>query len=184
MRGKYKNDYTTKVLFMNSLKEIMMQQQKSYNKVGVQELCEHIGLNRKTFYYHFNNINELMNWTIEEIYKEVKEKGNLKDPLSTFSIIIDATEQNKDFFKCMEPEQLKELLSNYFKTLIEQAFIKNQESSQKKINPSYLEFLSSFYSFGIAGSLYDFIFTKKYYSSRELLLHYERLSSTNLKSIL
>lgn len=53
----------TKKAFAESLKELMST--KPFNKISVREITENCGLNRQTFYYHFQDIYELLEWTIE-----------------------------------------------------------------------------------------------------------------------
>lgn len=39
---------------------------KSLSKITVSELIEACGVNRKTFYYHFQDIYDLLKWTLEQ----------------------------------------------------------------------------------------------------------------------
>ena len=57
-----KPDITKKAL-AESLKELMSS--KPLNKISVREVSENCGLNRQTFYYHFQDIYELLEWTID-----------------------------------------------------------------------------------------------------------------------
>lgn len=43
-------------------------------KITVQKLCNHVGINRSTFYYHFNSIQDLIHWIY---HKEVNEPVQL-----------------------------------------------------------------------------------------------------------
>jgi Transcriptional regulator len=38
---------------------------KPLNKISIREVAENCGLNRQTFYYHFQDIYELLEWTID-----------------------------------------------------------------------------------------------------------------------
>ena len=57
-----KPDITKKAL-ADSLKELMSA--KPLNKISVREVAEKCGLNRQTFYYHFHDVYELLEWTID-----------------------------------------------------------------------------------------------------------------------
>ena len=48
----------TKKLFAEALKKIILQ--KSFSKVTVSELIRECGVNRKTFYYHFSDVYDLL----------------------------------------------------------------------------------------------------------------------------
>ncbi len=43
-----------------SLKSLM--QTKPFHKISVGEICEHCGMHRKSFYYHFQDKYDLLNW--------------------------------------------------------------------------------------------------------------------------
>jgi len=57
------NSLITKKNLAKSLKEIM--NHTSLNKISVNHIVEHCGVNRQTFYYHFQDIFDLLGW----IYK-------------------------------------------------------------------------------------------------------------------
>lgn len=52
----------TEQAFAKALKEIM--QEKSFDKVTVTELVQRLNVNRQTFYYHYNDLYDLL----EQIY--------------------------------------------------------------------------------------------------------------------
>ena len=40
-------------------------EEKPFNKISISDLTERCGLSRMTFYYHFENVYELMIWGLE-----------------------------------------------------------------------------------------------------------------------
>lgn len=54
----------TKQMLSLALKRLM--KEKPLNRITIQELVEECGINRKTFYYHFENIYALLKWTLEQ----------------------------------------------------------------------------------------------------------------------
>jgi len=50
----------TKKALAASIKELMMK--KSLAKISIEEIVNHCGLNRQTFYYHFKDKYDLVNW--------------------------------------------------------------------------------------------------------------------------
>ena len=47
---------------------------KPLNKITVQDIADECGVNRQTFYYHFQDIYDLVEWTcIEDTEKVLKE---------------------------------------------------------------------------------------------------------------
>ena len=49
---------TTKMAIAYALKELV--EEKSLNKITIQDIADKCGINRQTFYYHFPNIIDLV----------------------------------------------------------------------------------------------------------------------------
>ena len=60
--------YSTQLKLANSLKELMTTQ--SFDKLSVSDITNHCSLHRQTFYYHFDDKYELLDWIV---YKELIE---------------------------------------------------------------------------------------------------------------
>ncbi len=50
----------TKNALAEAMKELM--QEKKFEKISVTDICEKCGMNRKSFYYHFRDKYDLVNW--------------------------------------------------------------------------------------------------------------------------
>lgn len=50
----------TKNALATSLKKLM--REKSFEKISVSDICDECGMNRKSFYYHFKDKYDLVNW--------------------------------------------------------------------------------------------------------------------------
>ena len=50
----------TKGLLARSMKQLMCE--KNFAKISISDICEGCGMNRKSFYYHFKDKYDLMNW--------------------------------------------------------------------------------------------------------------------------
>lgn len=53
----------TKRALAASLKELMMEQ--PFDKINVAQICERCNMNRKSFYYHFRDKYDLVNWIFD-----------------------------------------------------------------------------------------------------------------------
>ena len=53
----------TKLALSNALKELLEEQ--SFEKISVSDICERCGMNRKSFYYHFKDKYDLVNWIFD-----------------------------------------------------------------------------------------------------------------------
>ena len=63
----------TKRALEASLKNLLLK--KPLNKITVNDITEDCGINRMTFYYHFKDIYDLVEWScLEDASKALKEK--------------------------------------------------------------------------------------------------------------
>lgn len=53
----------TKKALANSLKELL--KEKPFEKISVGEICDRCFMNRKSFYYHFKDKYDLLNWIFD-----------------------------------------------------------------------------------------------------------------------
>lgn len=52
----------TKQAFADALRKLL--EQKPFAKISVSHICEECGMNRKSFYYHFKDKYDLVNWIL------------------------------------------------------------------------------------------------------------------------
>ena len=66
---------STKLALANALKKLL--QKKFLDDITVKELVEECEVNRQTFYYHFQDIYDLLKWTLEQEAIEVVKNFDL-----------------------------------------------------------------------------------------------------------
>ena len=54
---------------------VSMAKQKPVDKITVKALIEACGVSRQTFYYHFQDIMEVIEWTLEQATQEMLERS-------------------------------------------------------------------------------------------------------------
>ena len=85
----------TKLQLANALKDLM--QKTSFHKITIQNVTDHCGLNRQTFYYHFKDMFDLLNWIYQnEIFREIDRSQNWR---SILLITVDYAQKNKVFLR-------------------------------------------------------------------------------------
>ena len=68
----------TKRALASALKELM--EDSPFSKISVSDICQACDMNRKSFYYHFKDKYELVNWIFnEEFIDFVNNNVNHKD---------------------------------------------------------------------------------------------------------
>ena len=97
-----KHDATTlrtKKALAESLKNLM--QSKPFSKITVSEITRDCGVNRKTFYYHFEDVYDLLKWMLEQEAIEVfKQFDLLVDYRDALAFVMDYVDQNKHILNC------------------------------------------------------------------------------------
>lgn len=148
----------TKTMLCTSLKKIM--KHKAFSKITVSELIKDCNLNRKTFYYHFEDIYGLLKWMLEqEAFEVVRQFDLLVDYKDAFDFVIDYVNENAYFLNCIYDsvgrDQLKRFFYKDFIGLIEKIIRDTEKKLGVTIDDHYRQFLCNFYTEAIAGMLID-----------------------------
>ena len=92
----------TKKMFKNALKELMLSN-KDYMDITVKELCEKAELNRRTFYLHYEYIDDVLADIQEdfsqEFYEATKQYDHIKDIEPVVKVFFDIHDSNPIYEK-------------------------------------------------------------------------------------
>lgn len=104
----------TKYALENSLKKLLLQ--KPLNKITINDITEDCGINRMTFYYHFKDIYDLVEWVcMEDAKKALADNKTYETWQQGFVRIFDAVRENKPFimnvYRCVSREQVEKYLT-------------------------------------------------------------------------
>lgn len=69
--------YLTQKALAESLKKLL--NRKTLNKITVSDITNDCGVNRQTFYYHFHDVYELVDWIFAEEMKRYAQEGFTPD---------------------------------------------------------------------------------------------------------
>ncbi len=86
---------------------------RPFKKITVSDITSDCGVNRMTFYYHFKDINELVESSFEDSFYEImKNTQNESDWSVTYLSLFEMILNQKDFVKKLYPEfDIRELLA-------------------------------------------------------------------------
>ena len=149
----------TKQALSEALKAMM---KKPLNKITVRELVEDCGVNRKTFYYHFEDIFSLLKWTLDQEAMCMFGKYDLvSQRREAVDFALDYINSNHDILHNIVHSIGRSELSRYFyndiyepiHNLVCEAVKKHSVTAED----SYQVFLSRFLTEAIAGILLDCI---------------------------
>ena len=150
----------TKRTLADSLKKIM--KNKSFSKITVSEIIADCGLNRKTFYYHFEDIYALLKWMLDNEAVEIVKQFNLiVDYEEALDFIMDYVETNDYIISCaydsIGRDEMKRFFYNDFFELVISIINSAEEETGHTLEQEYKEFLCGFYTEALAGILVNFI---------------------------
>lgn len=162
----------TKRTLAGSLKKLM--EQKSLSRITISELCRDCGLNRKTFYYHFDDIQSLLKWMLEqEAENVIKKQDLLTDYQALLSLVIDYVDDNNDILNRMYDTTKQNSITNFFFPELRKAVKDMIEDLEKKtgcaVDEDFREFLGSFYTTSLSSLLIDRLQETCAYTKEELM---------------
>lgn len=146
-----KNRDFTKTLLVSSLKELM--RIKPVEKISIRELTEKCGVNRQTFYYHFEDIYDLLRWMFQqEAIQLLQLREDALQWQGGLLQLFHYLEDNRDICICALHSLGRDHLKRFFYTeihnTIEIAVIEAGKQSHAK--EDYMNFLTHFYTLSLA----------------------------------
>lgn len=106
----------TKRALAQSLKELMEVQ--PIEKISVGSICSQCGLNRKSFYYHFKDKYELINWIYYTEFVEKAIEKQFDTSWNLFEEMCSYFYENRDFYNKTFRVEGQNSFSEYFFSLI------------------------------------------------------------------
>lgn len=152
--------FNTKKALAESLKKIM--RNKSFSKITISEIVRDCGVNRKTFYYHFEDIYDLLKWIIENEAVEVVKNFNLVvEYEEAILFVMDYVEKNEYLINCaydsIGRDEMKRFFYADFIELVSTLINTAETNSGKQLDAEYKAFLCNFYTEALAGMLIDWM---------------------------
>lgn len=176
-----KSENTKKNLAI-SLKELM--KKKKFSKITINDIVELSGVNRNTFYYHFEDINALLKWMFEqETFDFLKTFNITTDFEKALNLIIDYVEDNKYILNCVANslgrEQMKQFFSDDLVDVVKMFIDSSEKELNLKVNDDFKKYLCNFYTEAIAGNLLAY-FKNKENVDRKKIVNYISITCKNV----
>lgn len=148
----------TKRALKQSLKNLLLK--KPLSKITISDLTEDCGMNRMTFYYHFKDIYDLVEWTcLTDAKRALDEKKTYDTWQQGFLQILEAVQANKPFimnvYHCVHREQVE----MYLRPLVEDLILNvvNEEAEGLNVRDEDKTFIVQAYSYIFIGIMLDWI---------------------------
>lgn len=148
----------TKRALEQSLKNLLLK--KPLTKITVSDITDDCGINRMTFYYHFKDIYDLVEWScLEDAKRALDEKKTYDTWQQGLLQIFKAVQENKPFilnvYRCVHREQVEK----YLQPLVDQLLLNviNEEADGITVRDEDKQFIAQVYSYMFIGLMLDWI---------------------------
>ena len=148
----------TKKALAESLKNLLLQ--KPLNKITISDIADDCGINRMTFYYHFKDIYDLVEWTCAEEAAQAMEGKKTYDTWQEgFLNIFSAVQANKplimNVYRCVSRERIEQYLNPLICSLI--LGVVEEKSAEMPVSEADKRFIAIFYEYAFIGVMLEWI---------------------------
>lgn len=173
----------TKRAISASLKNLL--EEKKLNKITVQEIADDCGINRQTFYYHFQDIYDLVEWTcIEDTEKVLKENRTYETWQEGFLAVFDLAKKDKVFIDNIYRSVSLEMLEQYLYRLV-YPLVKNVVDEKAKgysVRDEDKKYIADFYKYAFVGVLLEWVRRDMKESPEDVVDRVSKIVGGNIES--
>lgn len=146
----------TKKALVDAFKQVM--QNKPFDKISVSDITNVCHLNRQTFYYHFEDKYDLMNWLYyQEIFLPLVETLNHQNYHQSFQEMFEKMLQEKAIYQNALTMSSDFGFKQYLYSILEQLVIMIFDNHQTNRNEEIYALDIQFYTHGLTGIIIDWV---------------------------
>ena len=177
----------TKRALASSLRNAM--EKKPFSKITVTEIITDCGVNRKTFYYHFQDIYALLKWMLKQDAIEVIKSFDIAaDFDEAILFVMNYVEDNNHLISCAYDAIGHDVVKSFFYSDFIDMMNRYIESKEKKLGihleDKYRDFVSKFYTEALSGMLMDWIRDRDTVDKDTVIAYITKTFSTSLNGII
>ena len=148
----------TKRALESSLKKLLLE--KPLHKITVSDITDDCGINRMTFYYHFKDIYDLVEWSCQEdASRALAGKKTYETWQQGLLQIFEAVQENKPFILNVYRSVSREQVEKYLTPLTDDLLmgVINELSAGMVVRAEDKAFIAQVYSYAFVGLMLDWI---------------------------
>lgn len=141
---------------------LILMSEKSFEELSVSEICDKAQVHRATFYKHFKDKNEFLNFCFESYLSQIGFKAsenhpspeNIKESFMTFIVqIFEYIKENKRFFEIICSDEFVYSLGTSFTKAVNRFIYERARLILPDTSEAKAEIFASFYSDAFIGVL-------------------------------
>lgn len=145
-----------KMIIADAFRE--MTHQKNVDKITVKDLVEACHISRQTFYYHFQDIMDVIEWSVQQAMQKTLEQGlQISDGEEVMRVFVSSAYQNRTMILRLLASQRRAQIEKMFIEALRVCLRELYRSKASKVPVYYedLEIWIDFYSLGISTYLIE-----------------------------
>ncbi len=149
---------TTKKAIAYTFKDLL--KEKPFNKITVNDIAKKCDINRQTFYYHFKDIKDLVEWIcIDEVDNILKKKDECDRWEDKFLLVFKIMKEEKIFVKNIYNSVSVEVLRNNLYRLVYPIIYDEilEKSKGKRLREEDKRFITDFYKYAFVSIVLNWI---------------------------
>lgn len=149
---------TTKKAIAYTFKDLL--KEKPFNKITINDIANKCDINRQTFYYHFQDIKDLVEWLcideVDNILNKNDECEKWEDKfLMIFKVVLKEKEVVENIYHSVSVEVLRTNLYRLVYPIIYSEIV--EESKGKNLREEDKKFITDFYKYAFVSIVLDWI---------------------------
>ena len=131
-----------------------LMEQKPIDKITVKDVVEKCGISRQTFYYHFQDIRDVMEYCIRSHLSKARAKSlEESDPVKAAQEFVSAACDNGQMLKALmnsqKRRQVEKMFMDAMMNCVEQRIHTSKPNT--RLSSTEMELAKQFYASGLAG---------------------------------
>lgn len=136
-----------------------MVKQKGIDKITVKALIDACNISRQTFYYHFQDIMEVIEWSLEQATQNMLARSlEAENPREALSVLISSAIENRTLIRKLLNSQRREQIEKLFVQAARTYLQELIRSRPHEVSMDYadIEIALDFWAYGITGMLFKY----------------------------
>ena len=152
-----RND-TTKQALANALKQLL--QKKQITKITINDKAEACGISRMTFYYHFKDIYDLADWTLQEtLHTAIADNRTHDNWQQGFLNLLDVLKAHQplilNVYRAIDREQVERYMRREVEALL--LPVVEEQAAGLQISEKGKHMVAIFYTYAFMGIVLEWI---------------------------